>query len=257
MSAQPAADFEYPPLRGGKLVFLTVAIATASFMEILDMTIVNVSVPAVPGSLGVSTSEGTWAISSYMLAAAVMQPLSGWIARRFGEVRTFVTSILLFMCFSAVCGLATSLPMLVGARLIQGLVSGPMMSVAQAILLRNYPIERRGMAIALWSMVIIIAPIFGPIIGGWVTDNLSWPWLFYINLPVGAFSAAASWSILRRRESKRVKMPIDGVGLALLVIGVGGLQFMLDNGNERDWFNSPVIVLAGLVSLISVSFLIP
>ncbi|GAC1666144.1 MAG: DHA2 family efflux MFS transporter permease subunit [Steroidobacteraceae bacterium] len=255
--AMPAAAYEYPPLRGGKLLFLTAAIATASFMEILDMTIVNVSVPAISGSLGVSTSEGTWAISSYMLAAAIMQPLTGWIGRRFGEVRTFVTSILLFMCFSALCGLATSLPMLVGARLIQGLVSGPMMSVAQAILLRNYPIERRGMAIALWSMVIIIAPIFGPIIGGWITDNLSWPWLFYINLPVGAFSAAASWSILRRRESKKVKLPIDAVGLALLVIGVGSLQFMLDNGNEKDWFGSPVIVLAGLVALVSVSFLIP
>ena len=256
-SAQTAAAYEYPPLHGGKLLFLTAAIATASFMEILDMTIVNVSVPAISGSLGVTTSEGTWAISSYMLAAAIMQPLTGWIGRRFGEVRTFVTSILLFMCFSAVCGLATSLPMLVAARLIQGLVSGPMMSVAQAILLRNYPIERRGMAIALWSMVIIIAPICGPIIGGWITDNLSWPWLFYINLPVGAFSAAASWSILRHRESKKVKLPIDAIGLALLVVGVGSLQFMLDNGNEKDWFNSPVIVIAGLVSLISICFLIP
>jgi DHA2 family multidrug resistance protein len=256
-SAQAATAYEYPPLHGGKLLFLTAAIATASFMEILDMTIVNVSVPAISGSLGVTTSEGTWAISSYMLAAAIMQPLTGWIGRRFGEVRTFVTSILLFMVFSALCGLATSLPMLVCARLIQGLVSGPMMSVAQAILLRNYPIERRGMAIALWSMVIIIAPIFGPIIGGWITDNLSWPWLFYINLPVGAFSAAASWSILRHRESKKVKLPIDAIGLALLVVGVGSLQFMLDNGNEKDWFNSPVIVIAGVVSLISVSFLIP
>src|SRR5271170_3850435 len=166
------------------------------------MTIVNVSVPHISGSLGVSTSEGTWAVSSYMLAAAVMQPLSGWIARRFGEVRTFVTSILLFMILSATCGVANSLPMLVGARLIQGLVSGPMMSVAQAILLRNYPIERRGMALALWSMVIMIAPIFGPVLGGWITDNLSWPWLFYINLPVGAFSAVAIWSI-RRSFSRR------------------------------------------------------
>jgi len=255
--SRPAAATEYPPLRGGKLLFLTAAIATASFMEILDMTIVNVSVPAISGSLGVSTSEGTWAVSSYMLAAAVMQPLTGWIGRRFGEVRTFVTSILLFMVFSAICGLATSLPMLVASRLIQGLVSGPMMSVAQAILLRNYPIERRGMAIALWAMVIIIAPIFGPIIGGWITDNLSWPWLFYINLPVGAFAAAASWSILRHRESKKVKLPIDAVGLALLVVGVGCLQFMLDNGNDKDWFNSSLIVAAAIASLISLCFLIP
>jgi DHA2 family multidrug resistance protein len=248
---------EHPPLHGGQLVFLTVAIALASFMEILDLTIVNVSVPSISGSLGVSTSEGTWAVSSYMLAAAVMQPLSGWIARRFGEVRTFVTSIVLFMVFSALCGLATSLPMLVCARLIQGVVSGPMMSVAQAILLRNYPLERRGVALAMWSMVIMIAPICGPIIGGYITDNLSWPWLFYINLPVGAFSALACWSILRHRESKIVKSPIDVVGLALLVIGVGSLQFMLDNGNERDWFGSPIIVSAAVAAIIAISFLIP
>src|SRR5208283_866977 len=114
-----------------------------------------------------------------------------------------------------------------------GLVSGPMMSVAQAILLRNYPTERRGMAIALFSMVIIVAPIVGPILGGWITDNLSWPWLFYINLPVGAFCALGSWALLRRRESARVKLPIDAVGLALLLLGVGSLQFMLDNGNEK------------------------
>jgi DHA2 family multidrug resistance protein len=256
-SIQAAGAFEYPPLHGGKLLFLTAAIAMATFMEILDMTIVNVSVPAISGSLGVSTSEGTWAVSSYMLAAAIMQPLSGWIARRFGEVRTLVTSICLFMVFSAICGLATSLPMLVGARLIQGFVSGPMMSVAQATLLRNYSVERRGIALAMWSMVIMIAPIFGPILGGWITDNLSWPWLFYINLPVGAFSAAAIWSILRNRESKIVKLPIDVVGLMLLVIGVGSLQFMLDNGNEKDWFNSPLILAAGTTAIIAISFLIP
>ena len=226
-------------------------------MEILDTTIVNVSVPSISGSLGVSNSEGTWAISSYMLTSAIMQPLTGWIGRRFGEVRTLITSICLFMLFSAVCGLATSMPMLVASRLVQGLVSGPMVSLAQAILLRNYPVERRGIAIALWAMVIVIAPIFGPIIGGWITDNLSWPWLFYINLPVGAFSAGACWTLLRRRESKKVKLPIDAVGLTLLIIGVGCLQYMLDNGNEKDWFNSPVIIAVGVISLVSVSFLIP
>ena len=252
-----APDGDYPPLHGATLMFLTAAIAAASFMEILDMNIVNVSVPAISGSLGVSTAEGTWAVSSYMLAAAVMQPLTGWISRRFGEVRTFVASILLFMVFSAVCGLATSLPMLVAARLIQGFVSGPMMSVAQAILLRNYPIERRGMAIALWAMVIIVAPIFGPIIGGWITDNLSWPWLFYINLPVGAFSAISCWMILRHRESKKMRLPIDAVGLLLLVVGVGSLQYMLDNGNDKDWFNSPVILAAAIAALVSLAFLIP
>ena len=162
---------EYPPLRGTPLVLLTLAIGVSSFMEILDMTIVNVSVPSIAGSLGVSPSEGTWSISSYMLAAAVVQPLAGWIGRRYGEVRTFVISNLLFVLFSALCGLATSMPMLIAARLIQGLVSGPMMSVAQALLLRNYPAHLRGLALGLWAMVVIIAPIAGPVLGGYITDN--------------------------------------------------------------------------------------
>jgi DHA2 family multidrug resistance protein len=251
MTEQPA------PLKGATLLLLTAAVAMAAFMEILDMTIVNVSVPSISGSLGVSNSEGTWAISSYMLAAAVMQPLTGWIGRRFGEVRSLVTSICLFMAFSAVCGLATSMPMLVLARLTQGLVSGPMVSIAQATLLRNYPAERRGVAIGLWAMVIVIAPIFGPIIGGWITDNLSWPWLFYINIPVGTFSAVTIYALLRRRETKKVKAPIDVVGLVLLVIGVGCLQFVLDNGNDKDWFNSNAIVIASVASFVALSFLLP
>src|SRR3954469_25964360 len=139
--ALPLVQDEHPPLRGAQLVLLTFAVGVSSFMEILDMTIVNVSVPSISGSLGVSPSEGTWAISSYMLAAAVVQPLAGWIGRRFGEVRTFVSSVVLFIVFSAICGFATSMPMLIVARLMQGVVSGPMMSVAQALLLRNFPMH--------------------------------------------------------------------------------------------------------------------
>ncbi len=165
------------------------------------MTIVNVSIPAIAGSLGVSPTEGTWAISSYLLAAAVVQPLAGWIGRRFGEVRTFVVSNLLFIVFSVLCGLATSMPMLIAARLMQGLVSGPMMSVAQALLLRNYPVHLRGLALGLWAMVVIVAPVVGPVLGGWITDNYSWPWLFYINVPIGLAAAGISWCLLRHRES--------------------------------------------------------
>ncbi len=239
-SEQNAAAFEYPPLHGGKLLFLTAAIATASFMEILDMTIVNVSVPAhlrqsrgehIGGHLGhqfLHAGGGRHAAPDGLDRAA--------LRRGHGPSSS---SILLFMCFSAVCGLATSLPMLVGARLIQGLVSGPMMSVAQAILLRNYPIERRGMAIALWSMVIVVAPICGPIIGGWITDNLVLAVAVLHQFAGGRIFGGGCWSILRHRESKKVKLPIDAVGLVLLVVGVGSLQFMLDNGNEKDWFNSP------------------
>ena len=247
---------EYLPLHGTKLVLLTFAVSIASFMEILDMTIVNVSVPSIAGTLAVSPSEGTWAISSYMLAAAVVQPLTGWIGRQFGEVRTFVMSALLFVLFSALCGLATSMPMLIGGRLIQGLVSGPMMSVGQALLLRNYPVKLRGLALGLWAMVVIIAPIFGPIMGGWITDNLSWPWLFYINVPVGIVAALIIGVILRHRESTKSKSPIDAVGMGLLIIGVGSLQFLLDNGNEKDWFSSTEIVVAAVTAVVALSFMV-
>jgi DHA2 family multidrug resistance protein len=216
---------EHAPLRGAALVFLTIAIGLSSFMEILDMTIVNVSIPAIAGSMGVSPSEGTWSISSYLLAAAVVQPLAGWIGRRFGEVRTFVVSNLLFIVFSMLCGMATSMPMLIVAR--------------------------------LWAMVVIVAPIVGPVLGGWITDNYSWPWLFYINVPGGLFAAGVTWMLLRKRESLRVKVPVDVVGLALLVIGVAALQFMLDNGNEKDWFHSGEIVAAAVIGVVAISFLIP
>jgi MFS transporter, DHA2 family, multidrug resistance protein len=248
---------EFAPLRGAALVLLSLAIGVSSFMEILDMTIINVSIPAIAGSLGVSPSEGTWAISSYLLAAAVVQPLAGWIGKRYGEVRTFVASNILFVIFSALCGFATTMPMLIAARILQGLVSGPMMSVAQALLLRNYPVHLRGLALGLWAMVVIIAPIVGPVLGGWVTDNYSWPWLFYINVPIGLAAAAISWYLLRARESHCVKVPIDAVGLALLVIGVGALQYMLDNGNDHDWFASNEIIAAAVIGVVAIAFFIP
>lgn len=253
---QSGQHAEFPPLHGLQLVLLTVAVALATFMEVLDMTIVNVSIPAIAGSLAVSPPEGTWTVSSYSLAAAIMQPLTGWIGRRFGEVRTFITSMVLFVVFSALCGLATSMDMLIVARLMQGLVSGPMIAIAQALLLRNYPPEKRGMALGLWGMVIIVAPIFGPILGGWITDNFSWPWIFYINLPVGVLSIFVTWNILKDRESQKVVVPIDAVGLTLLVVGVGCLQYMLDNGNEKDWFSSPVIATAGVIALVCLTYLI-
>jgi DHA2 family multidrug resistance protein len=225
-------------------------------MEVLDMTIVNVAVPHIAGSLSVSPSEGTWTISSYAMASAIMQPLTGWLARRFGEVKTFVASVLLFVLFSMLCGLATSMPMLVFARLMQGAGSGPMVALSMTLLLSSYPKERQGIALALWAMTVVIAPIFGPILGGWLTDNFSWPWIFYINLPVGLLAAVITWALLHKRETKTARMPIDAVGLALLVIGVGALQFMLDNGNDHDWFASPMITSLGIVALVCLTFLI-
>ena len=245
-----------PPLRGLPLGLLTVAVALSTFMEVLDTTIVNVSVPNIAGSLAVSPTEGTWAISSYSLAAAIMQPLTGWLSKRFGEVRTFCVSVALFVVFSALCGFATSMPMLVLFRLMQGLVSGPMIPLSQSLLMVNYPPEKRGIALGIWAMTVIVAPVFGPILGGWITDNFSWPWVFYINVPVGIFAAFVTWNLMRHRESAIVKNPIDTVGLFLLVVGVGSLQFMLDNGNDKDWFSSPLIITLGLTAVIALVFLV-
>jgi DHA2 family multidrug resistance protein len=223
MAANPGDRTPLPPLKGTPLALLTVAIAFATFMEVLDITIVNVSVPHIAGSLGVSPQEGTWAISSYSLASAIMQPLSGWIARQFGEVRSFCVSALLFVIMSVLCGFATSMPMLVIGRLLQGAGSGPMVALSLSLLLNNYPIEKKGLALALWAMTVVVAPIFGPILGGFLTDNYSWPWIFYINVPVGLLAVAITWTLLRNRESKIVKTRIDTVGLVLLVLGVGAL----------------------------------
>ena len=259
MAATPndaAPDAPLKPLRGAPLALLTIAVAFSTFMEVLDMTIVNVAVPHIAGSLGVSPSEGTWTISSYALASAIMQPLTGWLARRFGEVKTFVGSVLLFVVFSMLCGLATSMPMLVIGRLLQGAGSGPMVALSLTLLLSNYPKEKQGIALALWAMTVVVAPIFGPILGGWLTDNFSWPWIFYINLPVGLGAAVVTWALLRKRETKTFKAPIDMIGLALLVVGVGCLQFMLDNGNDHDWFASPMILTLGLIALVCLTFLI-
>ncbi len=244
------------PLHGTPLALLTVAVAFSTFMEVLDLTIVNVSVPHIAGSLGVSPQEGTWAISSYSLASAIMQPLTGWIAKRFGEVRTFCISVLLFVTMSMLCGLATSMPMLVVGRLLQGAGSGPMVALSLALLLNNYPNDKKGIALALWAMTVVVAPIFGPILGGWITDNYSWPWIFYINVPVGILAAIVTWILLRDRESVTVRAPIDVVGLGLLILGVGCLQFMLDNGNDKDWFSSPLITTLGVTSLVALTFLV-
>ena len=256
MASTPNDVQPLKPLQGSALVLLTIAVAFSTFMEVLDMTIVNVAVPHIAGSLGVSSSEGTWTISSYSLASAIMQPLTGWIARRFGEVKTFVFSVMLFVVFSMLCGLATSMPMLVIARLLQGAGSGPMVALSLTLLLSSYPRTKQGIALALWAMTVVVAPIFGPILGGWLTDNFSWPWIFYINVPVGLAAGVITWSLLRKRETKTFQSPIDVIGLVLLVAGVGCLQFMLDNGNDHDWFSSPMITTLGLVALVCITFLI-
>jgi DHA2 family multidrug resistance protein len=204
----------------------------------------------------VSADQGTWVITSFAVSQAIMLPITGWLARRFGEVRLFVLSTFAFTLVSVLCGLSTSLPMLIFFRVMQGIASGPMIPLSQSILLASYPLNRKGFATSLWAMTAVVAPIFGPILGGWITDNYTWPWIFYINLPVGLFSTAATWMLLKERETSVTKLPIDVVGLVLLILGIGCLQILLDKGNDLDWFNSNFILSLGVISFVSLCFFV-
>jgi MFS transporter, DHA2 family, multidrug resistance protein len=254
----PAAGYIHPPpLSGSARLWGTLALSAATFMNVLDTSIANVSLPAIAGDLGVSPNQGTWVITSFGVANAIAVPLTGWLSQRFGQVRLFVTSVLLFVLTSWLCGLAPNMTTLIIFRVVQGLVAGPMIPLSQALLLSSYPPALAGVAMALWSMTTLIAPVMGPLLGGWITDNVSWPWIFFINIPVGLGAAFITWSIFHKRESLTKKLPIDSVGLALLVIWVGSLQIMLDKGQELDWFHSQEIVALAVVAVVGlVAFLI-
>lgn len=253
-AAAPPAPL--PPLSGGTLVAGTVALSLATFMNVLDTTIANVSIPSIAGDLGVSPSQGTWVITSFAVANAIAVPLTGWLTQRFGQVRLFVTSVLLFVIASLLCGLAPNIETLIAFRILQGAVAGPMIPLSQALLLSSYPAAKSGMALAMWSMTTMVAPVVGPILGGWLSDNLSWPWIFYINIPVGIGAAYATWLVYHQRETATRQVPIDKLGLGLLVVWVGALQIMLDKGKELDWFNSTEIVTLGVVALVAFAIFI-
>ncbi len=245
---------DFPPLRGGRLVLATIALSLATFMNVLDTTIANVALTNIAGDLGVSPSQGTWVITSFGVSNAIAVPLTGWLVMRTGQLRLFLASVLLFVAASFLCGLAGNLPTLLAFRALQGLVAGPMIPLSQALLLQCYPKAKAGMAIALWSMTTVVAPVMGPVLGGWLTDNVSWPWIFYINVPVGMIAAWATYATLKGRETPIRRLPIDKVGLGLLVVWVGSIQILLDKGKELDWFNSSVIVALAVVALVAFTF---
>ncbi|MFT3813855.1 MAG: DHA2 family efflux MFS transporter permease subunit [Acidovorax sp.] len=247
----PAAPAEPQPLHGTTLLLGTLSLSLATFMNVLDSSIANVSLPAIAGDLGVSPTQGTWVITSFGVANAISVPLTGWLTQRFGAVRLFTMSVLLFVLSSWLCGFALSFEMLVACRVVQGLVAGPMIPLSQTLLLSSYPRAKAGTALALWGMTTLVAPVVGPLLGGWITDNISWPWIFYINVPVGLIAAGLTWSIYRQRETPTRKLPIDTVGLALLVLWVGALQLMLDKGKELDWFSSNLIIAFAVVAVVA------
>ncbi|HEY3536760.1 MAG TPA: DHA2 family efflux MFS transporter permease subunit [Trinickia sp.] len=243
-----------PPLTGGKLVLATIAVALATFMNVLDSSIANVAIPTISGNLGVSVDEGTWVITLFAAANAVAIPLTGWLTQRVGQIRLFVAAIVLFVFSSWLCGVAPNLIVLLAARVLQGAVAGPLIPLSQAILLGSYPKERSSTALSLWAMTATVGPIAGPALGGWITDSYSWSWIFYINIPVGLFAAVVTWVIYRDRDSPARKLSIDKVGLLSLIAWVASLQIMLDKGKDLDWFNSPVICTLAVVAAISFLF---
>ena len=254
MSSAPAYIPPPPPLEGSARIWGTVALSAATFMNVLDSSIANVSLPAIAGDLGVSATQGTWVITSFAVANAIAVPLTGFLTQRFGQVRLFMASIILFVITSWMCGLAPNMNSLIAFRALQGFVAGPMIPLSQTLLLSSYPRAKAGLAMALWSMTTLVAPVMGPLLGGWITDNISWAWIFYINIPVGILAALITWGIYRDRESVTRKVPIDAIGLALLVLWVGSLQLMLDKGKELDWFHSAEIVVLGVTSVVGFAF---
>jgi len=239
-----------PDLRSGLLGITALALALGTFMQVLDTSIANVSIPTIAGDLGVSSDQGTWVITSFAVSNGISVPLTGWLMQRFGVVRTFVLSVLAFTAASLLCGLSWSLPSLIVFRVLQGAVSGPMIPGSQALLLMIFGPARRGIALAIWSVTALVGPIAGPVLGGYISDNYNWPWIFLINVPVGIVCVLICWRNLRSQETPTRKLPVDVVGIGLLALWVGALQIMLDKGKDLDWFHSTPIVVLGLVTLV-------
>jgi DHA2 family multidrug resistance protein len=246
-------DNSPPPLIGGKLVAGTLLLAMANFLAILDTTIANVSVANIAGSLGTSTSQGTYVITSYAVAEAISVPLTGWLASRFGSMRVFVTCFVLFGVFSALCGVATSMNMLVVFRVLLGFCGGPMMPLSQTLMMRIYPKNKNHVAIGIWSMTTLIAPILGPILGGILCDQYSWHYIFLMKAPFAIIAGIMCWNMLRQYETSSKKLHIDRVGLGLLIISVAALQIMLDEGKDNDWFSSHEIITLAIIAIIGFS----
>jgi DHA2 family multidrug resistance protein len=233
----------------------------AAFMEVLDTSIANVALPHIAGGLGATNSESTWVLTSYLVSNAIVLPISGWLADAVGRKRLFMLCIVLFTLSSLLCGLAPSLEALILFRVLQGAAGGGLQPLAQAILADAFPPSQRGMAFALYGATVVVAPTLGPILGGWITDNYYWGWIFYINLPVGALAVSLVRQLVEDPPglagAKAAGVKIDYLGLALLTLGIGALQVVLDKGQEDDWLGSRLIVtlmIVAVVCLVALAF---
>lgn len=247
---------EPEPLLGFQLVMGAIALSLCTFMQVLDYSIANVSIPYIAGDLAVSNENGTWVITMFAVGNAIALPLTGWFTERYGSTRIMVLSTALFTLFSILCGISFSINMLIFMRFVQGFVAGPLIPLSQSLLLMSFSRKKRNLGLALWNMVAIVGPIAGPILGGWITFDYSWPWIFYINIPIGIISCVVIWIIYKERETPVRKDSVDWVGIILLATGVSTLQIMLDKGQQYDWWHSNVIISLSVVSFISLIFLV-
>ncbi|HEY6018982.1 MAG TPA: DHA2 family efflux MFS transporter permease subunit [Candidatus Paceibacterota bacterium] len=239
-----------PPLQGAMLWVGAIVLALANFLAVLNMTIANVTVPNMAGALGAGSSQGTWIITAYAVAEAITVPLTGWLAARFGAVRVFSLSVVAFGAASLLCGMSSSLEMLLGMRVLQGMAGGPLLALSQTLLLRIFPKEQSMQAMGLWAMTTLLAPVVGPVLGGWICDNYSWPWVYFINVPMALAFGAVAWVLLKRYEEPLLKLPVDKIGFLLLVLWVAALQIMLDEGKDLDWFSSDEVRILAVVAVI-------
>lgn len=248
-----AAGSDIPPLKGIERFLATSAVLIASFMNVLDTTIAVVALPSIAGGLAATPSQGSWVLTIYSVCLAVVLPLSGWVSKRVGQIRAFYSAVFLFTLTSWLCAQATSFDELLIFRAFQGMSGGLLLPFSQSIILRIYPPEEHGKALGLWGITAAVAPVAGPLLGGYITDHFGWPWIFYINVPLGIFSFWACRTFLRRYETEIKRDPVDIIGLLLMVVGIISMQLALDRGHELDWLASMevrVLIAVGVVSLI-------
>jgi DHA2 family multidrug resistance protein len=246
-----AREHAWKPAANPWMIASSVMLAT--FMVVLDSSVANVALPHIAGNLSASTDESTWLLTSYLVSNAIMLPASGWVARRIGRKRLLLTSILIFTAASLLCGVSVTMPMLIFARVLQGIGGGGMQLLAQSILLESFPVYQRGMAMAVYGVGVVVAPVIGPTLGGWITDSYSWRWIFYINLPVGILALFMVNLFVEDPPYLRKSFTgaIDYLGFGLMAVWLGTLQFMLDKGQEADWFAAPWIRWTAAASILA------